>query len=107
MRTFPIFVSFDAKPPLVVGGGELAAIKTRLLLKRAPSVDISAEGLGTELAKLAEAGQVTLIAPQPSIDQVRGRPLVIAATEDDEEEKGDKRDSDAGKLFGITGRAKS
>ena len=24
MRTFPIFVSFDAKPPLVVGGGELS-----------------------------------------------------------------------------------
>ena len=35
MRTFPIFVSFDGRPPLVVGGGELAAIKARLLLKRA------------------------------------------------------------------------
>ena len=35
MRTFPILVSFDGKPPLVTGGGELALIKTRLLLKRA------------------------------------------------------------------------
>jgi len=98
MRTFPIFVSFDAKPPLVVGGGELAAIKTRLLLKRAPSVDISAEGLGTELAKLAEAGQVTLVAPQSGIDQVRGRPLVIAATEDDEE---DTRVSAIARALGV------
>src|SRR4026207_1713987 len=35
MRTFPILVSFDGKPPLVVGGGELAAVKARPLLKRA------------------------------------------------------------------------
>jgi len=33
MRTFPIFVSVERKPPLVTGGGELAAIKARLLLK--------------------------------------------------------------------------
>ena len=45
MRTFPIFVSFDGKAPLVVGGGKLAAVKTRLLLKRADLVDVSAEDL--------------------------------------------------------------
>jgi uroporphyrin-III C-methyltransferase/precorrin-2 dehydrogenase/sirohydrochlorin ferrochelatase len=98
MRTFPIFVSFDGKPPLVVGSGELAAVKARLLLKRAPSVDVAAEGLGTELAKLAEAGRVTQVAPQPGIDQVRGRPLVIAATEDDEE---DTRVSAIARALGV------
>ena len=45
MRTFPIFVSFDGKPPLVVGGGELAAVKTRLLLMRAPSIDVAADSV--------------------------------------------------------------
>ena len=30
MRTFPILVSFEGKPPLVTGGGELAAVKARL-----------------------------------------------------------------------------
>ena len=45
MRTFPIFVSVDRKPPLVTGGGELAAIKARLLLKRAEIVDIAADQL--------------------------------------------------------------
>ena len=62
MRTFPIFVSVDRKPPLVTGGGELAAIKARLLLKRAETVDIAADRLGPELAELERAGRVALIA---------------------------------------------
>ncbi len=98
MRTFPIFVSFDGRPPLVVGGGELAAIKTRLLLKRAPVVEVAAMELVPELAKLAEAGQVARLAPQPGIDQVRGRPLVIAATEDDAE---DTRVSAMARALGV------
>jgi uroporphyrin-III C-methyltransferase / precorrin-2 dehydrogenase / sirohydrochlorin ferrochelatase len=98
MRTFPIFVSFDGRPPLVVGGGELAAIKTRLLLKRAPVVEVAAMELVPELAKLAEAGRVTRLAPQPGIDQVRGRPLVIAATEDDAE---DTRVSAMARALGV------
>ncbi len=98
MRTFPIFVSFDGKPPLVVGGGELAAVKTRLLLKRAPSVDVATGEAGSELAKLAEAALVALLPSRPGIDQIRGRPLVIAATEDDEE---DARVSAIARALGV------
>jgi uroporphyrin-III C-methyltransferase / precorrin-2 dehydrogenase / sirohydrochlorin ferrochelatase len=98
MRTFPIFVSFDGKPPLVTGGGELAAVKTRLLLKRAPSVDVAADELVPELAKLVEAGFVALVPPRPGIDQLRGRPLVIAATEDNEE---DTRVSAIARALGV------
>ncbi|MGV1014758.1 MAG: siroheme synthase CysG [Methyloceanibacter sp.] len=98
MRTFPIFVSFEGKPPLVVGGGELAAVKTRLLLMRATSVDVAADAVTEELAKFAEAGLVTLTAPQPGIDQLRGRPLVIAATEDDAE---DTRVSAIARALGV------
>ena len=86
MRTFPIFVSVDRKPPLVTGGGDLAAIKARLLLKRAEIVDIAADRLGPELAELERAGRVALTPAQPGVDQVRGRPLVIAATGDDAED---------------------
>lgn len=100
MRTFPIFVSFDGKPPLVVGGTELAAIKTRLLLKRAASVDVAAEAehVVPELAKFATQGLVTILPPHPGIDQLRGRPLVIAATEDDAE---DSRVSAIARALGV------
>ncbi len=68
------------------------------LLKRAPLVEVAAPDLVPELAKLAEAGQVALVAPQPGIDQIRGRPLVIAATEDDAE---DTRVSAIARALGV------
>jgi uroporphyrin-III C-methyltransferase/precorrin-2 dehydrogenase/sirohydrochlorin ferrochelatase len=86
MRTFPIFVDVARKAPLVTGGGELAAIKARLLLKRAGTVDVAAAELGPELAGLERAGRVALVPGRPGIDQIRGRPLVIAATGDDDED---------------------
>jgi uroporphyrin-III C-methyltransferase / precorrin-2 dehydrogenase / sirohydrochlorin ferrochelatase len=98
MRTFPILVSFDGKPPLVTGGGELALIKTRLLLKRAPSVDIAADDVSAEFKALVEQGLASLVPARPGIDQLRGRPLVIAATEDDEE---DSRVSAIARALGV------
>ncbi|MGA9443592.1 MAG: siroheme synthase CysG [Methyloceanibacter sp.] len=86
MRTFPIFVSFDDTPPLVVGGGQLAAMKARLLLKRADHVDVAADLLDAELSAFVDAGRAVQLAPMPGIDQIRGRPLVISASEDEEED---------------------
>ena len=98
MRSFPIFVAVDRKPPLVVGGGELAAVKTRLLLKRAPTVEVAAETLAPELEAMVRQGLVTILPPLPGVDQVRGRPLVVAATGEDEE---DSRVSAIARALGV------
>src|SRR5262245_37747472 len=100
MRAFPVFLNFDRKPPLVVGGGEIAASKVRLLLKRAPSVDVAAarDALAPELKGLAKAGRIQLVEVSPGIDQLRGRPLVISATGDLDE---DARVSAIGRALGV------
>ncbi|MFD0988247.1 siroheme synthase CysG [Methyloligella solikamskensis] len=98
MRTFPIFVRVDGKPPLVVGGGELAGIKTRLLLKRAALVEVAADALDDELSRLEADGKVVKIEPAPGIDQIRSRPLVVSATEDDQE---DARVSAIARALGV------
>lgn len=98
MKSFPIFLRVDAKPPLVVGGGDLAGIKARLLLKRAALVEVAAESLGDELSRLEADGKVRAIAPNPGIAELRGRPLVVSATEDDAE---DTRISAMARAFGV------
>ncbi len=82
MRTFPIFVDVKERVPLVVGGTELAAIKARLIAKRAPIVEIAAESLGPAFDELRAAGKVRRVAPAPTVREIRGRPLVVSATED-------------------------
>jgi uroporphyrin-III C-methyltransferase / precorrin-2 dehydrogenase / sirohydrochlorin ferrochelatase len=86
MRAFPIFVSFEGKPPLVAGGGSLALIKARLLLLRAESVELFAESVSPELAALVAEGKLVLSPGPVDAEHLRGRPLVIAATEDEAED---------------------
>lgn len=98
MAGFPIFVDVGARPPLVVGGGDLALAKVRLLLKRAPLVDVFAPELSAELHALAESGRIATTAMLPTDADIRGRPLVISATGDDTE---DARISASARSFGV------
>ena len=83
MSNFPIFVDVASRPPLVVGGAELATAKVRLLTKRAPRVDVLTDSPGPAMQRLADDGHATLFADTPTIAHIRGRPLVIAAGDDD------------------------
>lgn len=94
MAGFPIFVDVGATAPLVVGGGDLALAKVRLLLKRAPRVDVVAEKLAPGFHDLIDDGRVVLV---DGVD-VRGRPLVISATGDDAV---DARMSREARAFGV------
>jgi uroporphyrin-III C-methyltransferase/precorrin-2 dehydrogenase/sirohydrochlorin ferrochelatase len=84
MAGFPIFVEVGARAPLVVGGGELALAKVRLLLKRATSIDVVADRLVPALREMRAQGRIRQLTAPASEEHVRGRPLVISATGDDE-----------------------
>lgn len=86
MAGFPIFIELGRNAPLVVGGGDLALIKARLLLKRADRVMFAADRVVPGIAELITEGRAELMGSKPSSDALRGRPLVISATEDDEED---------------------
>lgn len=98
MASFPIFIDVDASKPLVVGGGDLALSKIRLLLKRAKSVDVATNAPIAALRELACHGAVTLIATPITEIDIRGCSLVISATNDVVE---DERVSLIARAFGV------
>ena len=58
MKYFPLFIDLEGRRVLVVGGGEAAAQKVRLLLKTEARVSVVAEALSGELRELGRAGRV-------------------------------------------------
>lgn len=78
----PVTLRLAGARVLVVGGGEVAARKVRLLLKAAPRIEIVALDLNAELAALAAQGAVIHLGPAFEPSQVNGCRLVIAATDD-------------------------
>lgn len=59
MKTFPMFLQMAGRRVVIVGGGEQAAQKTRLILKTEAMVELWAPTLDPELSGLAAAGRVT------------------------------------------------
>ena len=58
MKTFPMFLQMAGRRVVIVGGGEQAAQKARLILKTEARVDICAPALDPELAGLAAEGRI-------------------------------------------------
>ena len=98
MASFPVFLNFDVVPPLVAGNTALAVIKTRLLLKRASRVSIATDTVTEELQVLLDAGQIEIVAACPDAAAIKGRPLVISATGDLNE---DSRVSAIARALGV------
>jgi len=98
MNQFPIFLSLAGTAPLVVGGGELAAVKARLLLKRARLVEVASDRPSPQLTALINEGRVKLVSPRVDPAMLTGRPLVISASGDAAE---DRRVSELARALGI------
>jgi uroporphyrin-III C-methyltransferase/precorrin-2 dehydrogenase/sirohydrochlorin ferrochelatase len=79
---FPAFLRLDGSRVLVVGGGEVAARKVRLLLRSAAQVEVQARELNPELEQLAQDGVIAHAGAAFDPARVTGCRLVVAATDD-------------------------
>lgn len=80
MKTFPMFLQMAGRRVVIVGGGEQAAQKTRLILKTRARIDVLAPNLDPELADLAAAGRITHIAGPITVASFADTALVFVAT---------------------------
>lgn len=81
MDYLPIFCQLDNKPVLLVGGGEVAERKARLLLDAGAHLTVVAPELDPELAELAANGSIEWLAGEFAPAQLAGKWLVVAATD--------------------------
>lgn len=83
MQTFPSFLVLKARPVLVLGGGENAARKIRLLLKAGAAVTVAAPDINDEIASHVAAGHVRHRAASFSPALLDGMRIAIGAAEDE------------------------
>ncbi len=98
MAGFPVFIEVGRTAPLIVGGGNVAAIKARLLLRRADRLTFAADAVVPAIRELVDQGKADLIGGGVGEAQLRGRPLVISATGNDDE---DRRVSELARAMGV------
>ena len=82
MKYFPIFADLDKAHVLVVGGGEQAAQKVRLLRKTKARITIVAETVNEELRGLEEENAIWIVLRVFLARDLEGQSLVYAATGD-------------------------
>ncbi|WP_035051818.1 siroheme synthase CysG [Andreprevotia chitinilytica] len=82
MDYFPLFLKLSDQRCLLIGGGEVATRKARLLLEAGAQLTLAAPELTAELTALRDTGRITHIANPYHASQLDGQRLVIAATDD-------------------------
>lgn len=80
MQLYPLFADLTDRPVLVVGGGDVAARKTAMLLKARAKVTVGAPVLGPELREWVQQGRIAHLPGAYQSAWLDGVWLVIAAT---------------------------
>ncbi len=83
MQHFPIFLSVKDQTIVLVGGGEAALAKLRLLTKTEARIVVYATDAHADLVRLAAEGKIKLVNRDFDYGDARGARLVYAATEDE------------------------
>ena len=80
MKTFPMFLKMTGRRVVIIGGGEQAAQKVRLILKTEARIEVWAPVLEPELAELAAEGRVQHHAGAITPESFQGAALAFIAT---------------------------
>ena len=80
MKTFPMFIQMEGRRVVIVGGGEQAAQKTRLMLKTEAQIILRSDHLDDELAALAAAGRIIHQHGALQAEELKDTALVFIAT---------------------------
>ncbi|HYI03797.1 MAG TPA: NAD(P)-dependent oxidoreductase, partial [Reyranella sp.] len=83
MQTFPIFLTLQDRPVLVVGGGEPAARKVELLLSAGARVSLIADTVVGEIAQLIAEARISWAGRAFDDGDLSGMALAIVATDDE------------------------
>lgn len=81
MKFFPMFLRMADRDVIIVGGGETAAQKARLILKTEARITFAAPTLDLELRALVEEGRATHDDAPISVDTFKGAALAFIGTE--------------------------
>ncbi|QZA79123.1 siroheme synthase CysG [Deefgea tanakiae] len=81
MDYFPLFLNLKQQACMIVGGGEIAVRKLRLLRSAGADVTVVAPELCDEMLGLVKSGEVRWQPAEFSLAQIAGQRLVIAATD--------------------------
>ena len=99
MDYFPAFLDLDGKPCIVVGGGEIAARKVRLLLAARARVTVVAPEVGDSIAALAADGSLTHVERSYAPEDLDEAWLAISATGDADVDAAVYADANARRVF--------
>lgn len=80
----PLFIDFEGKPCLIVGGGVIAARKAQRLLSARARLTVVAPQLGTTMAALVTDSNITHHCRRYQSSDLDGHNLIVAATDDEQ-----------------------
>ena len=78
---YPVFLNINGKKCVVVGGGQVALRKVRVLLEHGADVEVISPDLCPELAKLTESGEMRALTRQYQEGDLKNAFIAIAATD--------------------------
>jgi siroheme synthase-like protein len=81
---FPVYIDLSGQDILIVGAGTIAARRIRTLCGFAGHMTVVAPVIREEITKLADNYPITLFAREFRAEDLQGKSLVLAATDDRE-----------------------